>query len=180
MNITDQDCFKQAVEIAGWPEWVVTNKKTTSTHLLRLSFNGVRWDVCFWSRNSERWLVSTQYNPADVFAEALLEKHFRKWLEERRRWIEPFAVFGTEGRIVYSAWTDSASCGSSGGRQQPIAVADTYLECACLAVIECEKKENDPDPENGEDDNEDDNEDNYPPKPENHLDRDCRRYHERF
>ena len=103
-NITDQPCFKRAVEIAGWPG--------------ELYCEGRRWLLS--ARPANVWQPITEWQ-----ASALLEKHFREWLAERRWNVH---------KLRSGAWRtfDAAYI--------PRRALDSvdYLKGLCLAVAECE------------------------------------------
>ena len=133
MNITDQACFKKAVEIAPL-EW---DDAEQSHFVLVHKSDGWRLYVLrsmgFIDREGMDGYPLTDYE-----AHALLEKHFRKWLgNEQGVW--------SGGRMASGKlWIDVGITRNEFG----VTTIDvfhtegsTWLECLCLAVIECDKKE---------------------------------------
>jgi len=112
MNITEQDWFKKAVEIAG----PVTDDD--GYQLLRKKGG---W--CWHDAGGNAFKTWGWRNKAE--AEAAYEKHFREWLEARDCAVEPDRDFD-DSIDGYEAWAKDV--------EGSVAAADTYLECQCRAV----------------------------------------------
>ena len=140
MNITDQDWFTRAVEIAGWPEWLSAGKGHTQR--FRLVYKQEHWQRQIWV--GERWR-DTKGRRTWHEADALLEKHFREWLEGNAWGARPeLEVDAQDKPAGYSCWLPCLGTvpGIFGvDVAKHTVTGDTYLECQALAIIECEKKE---------------------------------------
>lgn len=114
MHVTEQGYFKRAVEIAGWPEW---GDESERPHRMAADdgWLGVS-DFIVWAGGG-CYAVNTQE------ATALIEKHFREWLEEHPKG----SAVTPERGAGYFAWLSRI-------HWMKFVHAETYLKCQCLAI----------------------------------------------